>query len=41
MIPSTVVLLGRFNWWPSLLGRPDQPPSLPPEPEPERAATTP
>jgi len=39
LIPSTVVLLGRLNWWPSRLSRPDQAPSLPPEPEPERAAT--
>jgi putative drug exporter of the RND superfamily len=41
LIPSTVVLLGRLNWWPSRLGRPDQLPSLPPEPEPERAASAP
>jgi uncharacterized membrane protein YdfJ with MMPL/SSD domain len=41
LTPSTVVLLGRFNRWPSLQSRPDHPPSLPPEPEPERAATTP
>src|SRR6266545_465497 len=39
LIPSTVVLLGRFNWWPSRLSRPDHAPSLPPEPEPERAGT--
>jgi RND superfamily putative drug exporter len=39
LIPSTVALLGRFNWWPSRLSRPDQTPSLPPEPEPERAAS--
>jgi putative drug exporter of the RND superfamily len=37
LIPSTVVLLGRWNWWPSRLGGPDSAPSLPPEPE--RAAT--
>ena len=33
LIPSTVVLLGRFNWWPSRLGRADRSPTLPPEPE--------
>lgn len=38
LIPSTV-LLGRFNWWPSRLSRPDQAPSVPPEPEPEQAAS--
>jgi RND superfamily putative drug exporter len=38
-IPSTPMLLGRANWWPSRLGGPDQPQVLPPEPEPERAAT--
>jgi putative drug exporter of the RND superfamily len=39
LIPSTVVLLGRLNWWPSRLSRPDDLPSLPPEPEPERVTT--
>jgi putative drug exporter of the RND superfamily len=39
LIPSTVVLLGRFNWWPSRLSRTDRVPSLPLEPEAERAAT--
>jgi RND superfamily putative drug exporter len=39
LIPSTVVLLGRFNWWPSRLSRPGRAPALPPEPEPERAVT--
>ena len=41
LIPSTVVLLGRFNWWPSRLSRPERQPSLPPEPEPERAGAAP
>ena len=41
LIPSTVVLLGRFNWWPSPLSRADHQPSLPPEPEPERAGAAP
>jgi RND superfamily putative drug exporter len=39
LIPSTAMLLGRANWWPSKLGGPDLPRVLPPEPEPERAAT--
>ena len=23
LVPSTVVLLGRWNWWPSKMSRPD------------------
>ncbi|HEY2305346.1 MAG TPA: MMPL family transporter [Streptosporangiaceae bacterium] len=31
LVPSTVVLLGRWNWWPSRMSRPD---ALPPGPAP-------
>jgi len=34
LVPSTVVLLGRWNWWPSRMSRPD---ALPPEPAPDAA----
>jgi uncharacterized membrane protein YdfJ with MMPL/SSD domain len=27
LVPSTVVMLGRWNWWPSRLGRPDRHPA--------------
>jgi putative drug exporter of the RND superfamily len=37
LIPSTAMLLGRANWWPSRLGGPDRPRAMPPEPEPEQA----
>jgi len=35
LVPSTVVLLGRWNWWPSRMSRRD---ALPPEPAPGSAA---
>ena len=35
LVPATVVLLGRWNWWPSALSR--RPADLPAEPEPELA----
>jgi RND superfamily putative drug exporter len=35
LVPATVVLLGRWNWWPSRLAR--RPADLPAEPEPELA----
>jgi RND superfamily putative drug exporter len=37
LVPATVVLLGRWNWWPSALSR--RPADLPAEPEPELATT--
>jgi len=40
LVPSTVVLLGRWNWWPSRMGRsagPTRPQAVPP-PERSRAA---
>jgi RND superfamily putative drug exporter len=37
LVPATVVLLGRWNWWPSRLAR--RPADLPAEPEPELATT--
>ena len=39
LIPSTAMLLGRANWWPSRLGGPDRPRARPPEPEPEQAVS--
>ena len=30
LVPSTVVLLGRWNWWPSSLSRRTSPPTVPP-----------
>jgi RND superfamily putative drug exporter len=30
LVPSTVVLLGRWNWWPSRLARRTAPPTVPP-----------
>jgi RND superfamily putative drug exporter len=43
LIPSTVVLLGRLNWWPSRLSRTeDEPPvSAAPGPAPVPAGTSP
>ena len=35
LVPATVVLLGRWNWWPAKLSRKDR--ELPPAPEPEPA----
>jgi RND superfamily putative drug exporter len=35
LVPSTVVLLGRWNWWPSKMSRRD---AVPPEPTPGSAA---
>jgi RND superfamily putative drug exporter len=35
LVPSTVVLLGRWNWWPSRMGRP-APHALPPAEEDDR-----
>jgi RND superfamily putative drug exporter len=29
LVPSTVALLGRWNWWPSRYGRPADPPPDP------------
>jgi putative drug exporter of the RND superfamily len=37
LVPSTAMLPGRANWWPSRLGGPDRPHAMPPEPE--RAAS--
>ena len=37
LVPSTVVLLGRWNWWPSRLGRRRDEPAAPP-PAPEHVA---
>jgi RND superfamily putative drug exporter len=37
LVPATVVLLGRWNWWPSRLAA--RPAGQAPEPEPELAAT--
>jgi RND superfamily putative drug exporter len=40
LIPSTAMLLGCANWWPSRLGGPeDRPRAMPPEPEPEQAVS--
>jgi putative drug exporter of the RND superfamily len=36
LVPSTVVLLGRWNWWPSRMSRPG---ALPPGPAPGGAAS--
>ena len=36
LVPSTVALLGRWNWWPAKLGKP-APAAPEPEPEPELA----
>jgi RND superfamily putative drug exporter len=33
LVPSTVALLGRRNWWPSKLGRASHAPDQPPEPD--------
>jgi RND superfamily putative drug exporter len=38
LVPSTVVLLGRWNWWPSRLSRLATPPD---EPIPAAPTTTP
>jgi putative drug exporter of the RND superfamily len=35
LVPSTVVLLGRWNWWPSRMSRTATPPPLPPADEGE------
>jgi RND superfamily putative drug exporter len=43
LVPSTVVLLGRWNWWPSniTVDRPEPLPAGPGSPAPERAAARP
>jgi RND superfamily putative drug exporter len=38
LVPCTVVLLGRWNWWPSKLGRAHQPPGAASAPAAEPAA---
>ena len=38
LVPCTVVLLGRWNWWPSKLGRAHQPPGAASAPATEPAA---
>jgi RND superfamily putative drug exporter len=38
LVPSTVVLLGRWNWWPSRLSRRAAEPAVVPEEEPVAAA---
>jgi RND superfamily putative drug exporter len=37
LVPATVVLLGRWNWWPSRLAR--RPADRPADPAPELATT--
>ena len=39
LVPSTVILLGRWNWWPSRLSR--QHPPMPPDPAPTPLAAQP
>jgi RND superfamily putative drug exporter len=43
LVPSTVVLLGRWNWWPSKLSRPDAgpPPAVAGDDAPETPASVP
>jgi RND superfamily putative drug exporter len=46
LVPSTVVLLGRWNWWPSSLSRRTSPPTVPPRtgpgaPAPSQRASRP
>jgi RND superfamily putative drug exporter len=36
LVPSTVMLLGRFNWWPSAMSRRKEAPAASGEPEPVR-----
>jgi putative drug exporter of the RND superfamily len=38
LVPSTVVLLGRWNWWPSSLSRRTSPPRVPPRTGPRTPA---
>ena len=38
LVPSTAVLLGRWNWWPSRMSRPGAGPAAP-APSPVPAAT--
>jgi RND superfamily putative drug exporter len=38
LVPSTVVLLGRWNWWPSSLSRRTSPPTVPPWTRPRAPA---
>jgi RND superfamily putative drug exporter len=42
LVPSTVALLGRWNWWPSAMGRRhhDEPSDAPPPPPAARTAVT-
>ncbi len=40
LVPSTVVLLGRWNWWPSSLSRRTTPPTLPPATRPTAPTTS-
>jgi RND superfamily putative drug exporter len=40
LVPSTVVLLGRWNWWPSQLGRRHDEPAAPPPAEPVAVAAS-
>jgi RND superfamily putative drug exporter len=40
LVPSTVVLLGRWNWWPSSLSRRTTPPTLPPATGPAAPTTS-
>ena len=38
LVPSTVLLLGRWNWWPSRMSRPQtEPPAVTPPREPDEA----
>jgi len=37
LVPSTVALLGRWNWWPSAQGRPRE---AAPEPDPAQVRAT-
>jgi putative drug exporter of the RND superfamily len=41
LVPSTVVLLGRWNWWPSRMSRPAAPPVSAPEPAVRAVAAEP
>jgi putative drug exporter of the RND superfamily len=40
LVPSTVVLLGRWNWWPSSLSRRVAPPTVPPATQPSTPTTS-